>query len=144
MIKVPYLQVSLRLDMSTTNIHQVPPHEFALMTELPDRRVRLIKVMPKVTRKLDPAAEYDRLLRRYGYDKETKRPWVEVVFGRLTEGRLEQTMKTGAKHYLSKKKKKAKKVDLTPAQKAARTRAINKANKLAEEQHAQDPVSATG
>ena len=119
MIKVPYLQVSLYLDMSTTNIHTVPPHEFALLSEMYGNKAKIIKTTENV-REVDPQEEYARLGRRYGINKESKRPWVEEVFGRFSEGRLEATMKKGAKHYLP---------EPSPQQKAAKTRAKNKATK---------------
>lgn len=36
----------------------------------------------------DPESEYERLANRYGVDLESKRPWVEIVYGRLTSGHL--------------------------------------------------------
>ena len=128
MITVPLIKVALKLDMSTTNQHVVPPHELALLKEMHGSRAIEQGLFGK-TRELDPEEEYARLQRRYGMDKETKRPWVEVVFGRLHEGRLENTMIKGAEHYSPK----------SPQKKAAETRAKKKADK-----HAEDAIPATG
>ena len=137
MIKVPVLHLLVKLDMSTTTNVMCAPHEMALLTLRHGKgNVNLHKVTEK-TRMLDPEAEYERLERKYGFDKETKRRWVEIAFGQYHEGRLESTMKQGAKAYLKKKSV----TRLSPQQKAANTRA---ANKLAEEQNAEDPIAVTG
>ena len=139
MIKVPVLHLLVKLDMSTTTNVMCAPHEMALLTMRHGKgNVNLHEVTKKVI-KVDPEAEYERLERKYGFDKETKRRWVEIAFGQYHEGRLEATMKQGAKAYLKKGKTGA----LSPQQKAANTRAANKA-KLAEEDHAEDPIAATG
>ena len=150
MIKVPLLQVFTKLDIFTTTVRSVPPHELPILQEKHQGRVTINEVT-KNTKKLDPQEEYVRLRKLHGIDNKgdqaTYRPWIEVLYGRFAEGRFEKSMKDGAKHYLPKKKKKKKKsevVTLSPQQKAARTRAANKA-KLAEEQNAEeDPISAQG
>jgi len=143
MIKVPLLQVFVKLDMSTTTVKSIPPHELPILQEKHHGQVTINKVT-KHTKKVDPETEYKRLRKVHGIDNRgddaTNRPWVEVLYGRFVEGRFEKSMKQGAKHYLPKKKKKAKNEVLSPQQKAANTRAKNKAAKLAEDQNAQDPV----
>jgi len=134
MIKAPMLQVFIKHDMSTTTVSQVPPHELALLScKWGEGPVTVNKVGSKVV-EYDPREEYARLARVHGIDKETKRPWVEVAFGRFEEGRLENTMIKGAEHYKS---------ELTPQQKAAKTRAKNKANKV-KKPDVEDAVAATG
>jgi len=147
MIKVPLLQVFTKLDMSTTTVRTVAPHELPILQEKHQGRVTINEVT-KNTKKLDPQEEYTRLRKLHGIDNKgdeaTNRPWIEVLYGRFAEGRFEKSMKDGAKHYLpKKKKKKSKVVTLSPQQKAANTRAANKA-KLAEEANAEDPIAATG
>ena len=144
MIKVPLLQVLIKLDMSTTTVKSVQPHELPILQEKHHGRVTVNK-NTGFTKKVDPAEEYKRMRSIYGIDNRddnsTNRPWVEVLYGRFAEGRFEKSMKDGAKAYLPKKKKKPKLAELSPQQKAARTRA---ANKLVKEQNAEDPIAATG
>ena len=140
MIKVPMLHCLVKLDVYTTTNVICAPHEMYLLKLQPNKEVTFLRVQ-KETRKLDPTEEYARLAKKYGVDSETKRRWVEIAFGQLHEGRIEKTMKRGAKHYLKKNKKKSDAVALTPQQRGAKTRAANKA-KLAEEANAENSVAA--
>ena len=139
MIKVPYIKVLLKKDMSSTSVHRVPPHEMHVMKIRYGNSITEKEVVD-TTREVDPFEEYQRLIRAWGRDNEeggTQQPWVQVAFGRFEEGRFEDSIMQGAKHYLPKP-------ELTSQQKAAKTRAANKAKLEEEEVHAEDAQSATG
>ena len=111
-MQVPYLSALLKMDMYTTRNLNVPPHELALLSTIYGGE-NVTDVKPNgFKRDLDAQEEYTRLKRMYGVDQETKRPWVDITFGRFEEGRFEKTMKDGTKHYSPKatRKTRAKKV----------------------------------
>ena len=45
---------------------------------------------------IDPAAEYERLLAKYGVHPDTKQPHIAMVYGGLAEGRFEKALFAGA------------------------------------------------
>ena len=140
MITVPFINVTLKLDNSTSPSRSVPPHELALLNVMYGAHKVTENGLHKNTKEVDLMEEYERLKRRYGINKERKIPWVEVAFGMFHEGRFETVVMKGIAHYSTQKP--AEEAELTPAQKAARTRAANKAAKEAEKADAEDAVAA--
>lgn len=137
MIKVPYIKVLLKQDTSTTSNFVVPPHELALMRVRYGNKVKELG-LDECVREVDPFEEYQRLERAWGLHPKTGETWANTAFGRFEEGRLETTMINGAKHY-------APKVELSPQQKAANTRAAKKAKlEEAELENVEDAIPATG
>ena len=99
MITVPLLSCLLKKDVYTTLPKIVPAHELALLSvKYGEGNIQAIEPTGQ-TMEYEVADEYDRLMRMYGGDGESGRPWVEVVFGRVHEGRMESTMVNAATHY---------------------------------------------
>jgi len=134
MITVPLLHLLVKQDVYTTTNVIAPPHEMALLSVKMGSENVIMHEVRESTKDMDPNEEYQRLVRKYGKDPETKRTWAEVAFGQIHEGRLAETMRKGADHYKQPE-------EMSPQQKAANTRKANKA-KLAEETPLEDAVPA--
>lgn len=133
-MRVPLLNILVVKDVYTTVQKTVPPHEMAVIATMQETTEKgNIKDVHPSGKFIDvePEAEYARLARVYGGDTDRKQSYVEMAYGRLHEGRLEDTMAKSVEHFAEEApKKKRKRPSRSKAAIAARAQEAENAQNL--------------
>lgn len=86
-MKIAFVVAVIERDMAEKVARIVMPHELPILELVHDKPISVDEkgehnVAPQ---EVDPAEEYERLIRQYGEDPKSGLPYVERVFGRLGE-----------------------------------------------------------